>query len=199
MTKLFLLLTLTASLTVLSLIGCVSGPINEIPPVSAHGYSPAQKTMRSFGSDAELALYFKELEEKRRRQSARRRNPEPAAAPMAEAQASVAKSASKDEESVTNVQHAGVDEGGIVKVHGDHLVVLRRGRLFTVAIGDNRLRPISAVNAFGPDLDPSGTWYDEMLVSNDTIAVIGYSYQRGGTEVGLFNIDDAGQITLRST
>jgi hypothetical protein len=38
-----------------------------------------------------------------------------------------------------------------------------------------------------------------MLVSNDTIAVIGYSYQRGGTEVGLFNIDDAGQITFRST
>ena len=29
-----------------------------------------------------------------------------------------------EDESVTNVQHAGVDEGGIVKVHGNHLVVL---------------------------------------------------------------------------
>ena len=32
-----------------------------------------------------------------------------------------------------------------------------------------------------------------------TVAVIGYSYERGGTEVGLFNINDAGQISYRST
>jgi hypothetical protein len=38
-----------------------------------------------------------------------------------------------------------------------------------------------------------------MLVSEDTIAVIGYSYQRGGTEVGLFNIDQAGNLSFRST
>ena len=91
-------------------------------------------------------------------------------------------------ESVTNTQHAGVDEGGIVKVHGDHLVVLRRGRLFTVAIGDEALRPISSVDAFAPDIDPSSTWYDEMLISGNTVVVIGYSYERGGTEVGLFDI-----------
>jgi hypothetical protein len=78
-------------------------------------------------------------------------------------------------------------------------VVLRRGRLFTVAIGDGALKPISTVDAFGPDIDPNGTWYDEMLVSGDTIVVIGYSYQRGGTEVGLFNIDPTGQISYRST
>jgi hypothetical protein len=48
-------------------------------------------------------------------------------------------------------------------------------------------------------MDPGGTWYDEMLVSGDTIVVIGFSYQRGGTEVGLFNIDPAGQISYRST
>ncbi len=48
----------------------------------------------------------------------------------------LAASESDPSESVTNTQHAGVDEGGIVKVHGDHLVVLRRGRLFTVAIGE---------------------------------------------------------------
>ena len=101
--------------------------------------------------------------------------------------------ATKDEDSVTNTQHAGVDEGGIVKLHGDHLVVLRRGRLFTVAVGDNALKPISAVDAFGPEIDPRSTWYDEMLVSDDTVVVIGYSYERGGTEVGLFNIDASGQ------
>src|SRR5438445_9891662 len=113
--------------------------------------------------------------------------------------ASPAKDKAEQDESITNVQHAGVHEGGIVKLHGDHLFVLRRGRLFTVKVGDGLLKPISAVDAFGPDIDPGSTWYDEMLVSDDTIAVIGYSYQRGGTEVGLFNIDRAGQITYRST
>jgi len=93
------------------------------------------------------------------------------------------------DESITNVQHAGVDEGGIVKLHGDHLVVLHRGRLFTVAMGGDALSPISSVDAFGPEIDPRGTWYDEMLVSEDAIVVIGYSYQRGGTEIGLFHID----------
>jgi hypothetical protein len=110
-----------------------------------------------------------------------------------------ADSRSESEDSVTNVQEAGVDEGGIVKVHGNHLVVLRRGRLFTVAIGDGALDPISSVDAFAPDIDPRSTWYDEMLVSDDTIAVIGYSYERGGTEVGLFHIDPAGKLTYRST
>src|SRR5438445_2135498 len=84
-------------------------------------------------------------------------------------------------ESVTNVQHAGVDEGGIVKVHGNQLVMLRRGRLFTVSIADGALTPISSADAFGPEIDPRNTWYDEMLVSDDTVAVIGYSYERGGT------------------
>src|SRR5204863_4923199 len=86
-----------------------------------------------------------------------------------------------------------------VKLHGDHLVVLRRGRLFTIRVGEGNLQPISTVDAFGPDIDPRSTWYDEMLVSADTVVVIGYSYERGGTEVGLFQIDDAGKITYRST
>ena len=102
-------------------------------------------------------------------------------------------------ESVTNTQHVGVDEGGIVKVHGDHLVVLRRGRLFTVAIGDGALKPISNIDAFGPEINPSGTWYDEMLVANNTVVIIGYSYQRGAEEVGLFDISSDGRLAYRST
>ena len=82
--------------------------------------------------------------------------PAPAAPPAA-------KVAESGEESVTNVQTAGVDEGGIVKVHGDHLVVLRRGRLFTVRIGGSDLTPVSAVDAFGDGIDPRGAWYDELL------------------------------------
>ena len=58
------------------------------------------------------------------------------------------------------------------------------------------LRPISSVDAFAPDIDPRSTWYDEMLVSGNTVVVIGYSYQRGGTEVGLFDITSEGQTLL---
>ncbi len=195
-----LFLSAITTLFILSALpACTEVPLNAVPPVSATGWvSPSRKTMRAFGSEQELARYFKELAEKQRRELKRAAaaNSMQAPAPAATAD-SVARS--KDEESVTNVQHAGVDEGGIVKVHGDHLVVLRRGRLFTVKIGGGDLRPISSVDAFGPDIDPRATWYDEMLVSEDTIAVIGYSYERGGTEVGLFQIDDQGNLQYRST
>lgn len=102
------------------------------------------------------------------------------------------------DESITNVQHAGVDEGGIVKLHGDHLVILRRGRLFSVYVGSGKLTPVSAVDAFGPDIDPDGTWYDELLVYDDTVVVIGYSYARGGLDVGLFDFR-GGRFRYRAT
>ena len=182
-------------------------PGPDIPPVTAVNFIPVKKTMRPFRSDQELMSYFKELAAK---QKLRMRGepygvfdaqPTAPTASMAKESAAPAKAkagADKDE-SITNTQQAGVDEGGIVKLHGDHLVVLRRGRLFTVRVGDGMLRPISAVDAFGPDINPNDTWYDEMLVSEDTVAVIGYSYDRGGTEVGLFQIDGFGKLTYRST
>src|SRR5688572_27460375 len=193
--KTFLILTL--AIITAGVLACATGPTETIPPVSAATILPTKKTMRAFGSEQELARYLRQLAEKQKRV---RRDEQSVAAPgIAAAEGPVAapqplaKAANKDgaaDESVTNTQHAGVDEGGIVKVHGDHLVVLRRGRLFTVAIGDGALTPISHVDAFAPDLNPNGTWYDEMLVSGDTVVVIGYSYERGGTEVGLFNITD---------
>ncbi|HMR73642.1 MAG TPA: beta-propeller domain-containing protein [Polyangiaceae bacterium] len=177
---------------------------------------PAHASLRAFRSEGELSRYLKHL-----RDSEARRNrdqdgsgpmgyPQPGAAPPAAAAAQAEsaapaqeKSASADsaggEESVTNTQHAGVDEGGIVKVHGKHLVVLRRGRLFSIEIGNGELTPISAVDAFGPDINPGGTWYDEMLLSDSTVVVIGYSYERGGTEVGLFDINKNGKLSYRST
>src|SRR3989475_168468 len=188
-----------------------SAPNSQPPDPSVLAWNKdAKKTMRAFGSEDELKNYFRRLAEERKRALERARreasvNPPapPGLAGVANQTASPAKAAegyaAKDEESITNTQHAGVDEGGIVKLHGDHLVVLRRGRLFTVAIGDGALKPISALDAFGPEIDPRYTWYDEMLVSEDTVAVIGYSYERGGTEVGLFRIDRAGNLAYRST
>lgn len=198
--KIFFLILCTSCLTITGLIACAAGPA-EIPPAFAGALSTPRKTMRPFRSDQELTDYLKELAEKQQRVQRRGDVSNAAATPASSMSAKSAAQPGEDkkEESITNVQHAGVDEGGIVKLHGNQLVVLRRGRLFTVAVGDNSLQPISATDAFGPEIDPRNTWYDEMLVSKDTIAVIGYSYERGGTEVGLFQIDDAGHLSYRST
>ncbi|MGH9902104.1 MAG: beta-propeller domain-containing protein, partial [Pyrinomonadaceae bacterium] len=186
--------------------GCADNHGTDAPLASASAQkAPPKKTMRAFRSEQELASFFRRVAEERKREQERSRGERreaATAAPQASAQANLsADSKAKDDEaeSVTNVQHAGVDEGGIVKLHGNHLVVLRRGRLFTVAVGDGELRPISALDAFGPEIDPRHAWYDEMLISGDTIAVIGYSYERGGTEIGLFRIDDDGNLRYRST
>ena len=64
-----------------------------------------------------------------------------------------------------NNQVAGVDEGGIVKLHGNYLVVLAGDGFLPIAVGGDRLRPVSVANAFGGEIDPNGTWYDEMLIS----------------------------------
>lgn len=171
-------------------------------------------TLRPFRSEEEILRFARQLAAEHERRM--RDNPPPplpppppppppppsapgAPAPAAPAAPAAATPAGTAGESVTNVQHAGVDEGGIVKVHGDYLVVLRRGRLFTVRIGDGALEPVAAVDAFGPGIDPDGAWYDELLVSGDLVVVIGFSYERGGTEVGLFRIDPAGGLAHRAT
>jgi Beta propeller domain len=196
--KILLLGTITIGLFVSGMVACATAPSLQIPPASGQGLIPVKKTMKAFASEAELSKYLADLAERQKR-TRRESYDFKAGEAQANAAAPASKADSDQAESVTNVQHAGVDEGGIVKVHGNHLVVLRRGRLFTVAIGDGALKPISAVDAFGPDMDPSGTWYDEMLVSQDRVIVIGYSYQRGGTEVGLFQITQDGKLSYKST
>jgi hypothetical protein len=198
-----------AALLIAGLAGCagasaVNSPANLTVDTAAQPAKKsfaAKKTMHAFRSEQELKSYFHEIAAKQKAEIRHAAGGvvggvlSSVAAPSAVASADKASVA----ESVTNVQHAGVDEGGIVKVHGNHLVMLRRGRLFTVAIGDGALEPISAVDAYAPDVDPSGTWYDEMLIAGDTIAVIGYSYSRGGTEVNLFQVDAAGVLSYKST
>jgi beta propeller domain-containing protein len=196
----FLSTSVVTLLVVIALAACAdNSTITSASRVAEK--KPANKSMRAFASEEEMKAYFRKLAEERKKQVGRMdtmtSSPmvanEAAAAPPAKA------GADDKQESITNTQHAGVDEGGIVKLHGDHLVVLRRGRLFTVTIADGALKPLSIVNAYGPEIDPRYTWYDEMLVSDDTVVVIGYSYERGGTEVGLFNIDRSGNLSYRST
>lgn len=196
--KPILLLTLAAAIVASGLFGCTSlttGTIAPDPP------GPG-KRMKAFRSEQELKHYFQQLARKRKRLARGVIDSYISAPPPAKAlpeTLALPKREPRAEESITNTQHVGVDEGDIVKLHGDHLVILRRGRLFTVAVGDGQLKPISAIDAFGPDIDPAETWFDEMLISDDTIVIIGYSYQRDGKEVGLFNVDAQGQLSYRST
>lgn len=121
----------------------------------------------------------------------------PAPSPAAAAESDGAPAQARTDDAITNTQVQGVDEGDIVKMHGDVLVVLRRGRLFTTRLGSDALTPISMIDAPPPGI--TGGWYDEMLISGNTIVVIGYNYQQTGTELGLFSINDQGQLSRRGT
>ncbi|MGB3166982.1 MAG: beta-propeller domain-containing protein [Alteraurantiacibacter sp.] len=127
-------------------------------------------------------------------------SPPPPPAAQAIAMDVAEESADMGGEQITNTQEAGVDEGAIVKDAGDYLVILRRGRVFTVRHGDDALRPIDAIDAFPPDSENAGsTWYDEMLVHGDQVIVIGYSYGDFGTEVNRFRLGRDGSLTYRDT
>jgi Beta propeller domain len=148
--------------------------------VSAQDMRIPEKNLLPFASEIEFLAYFEPFaaerqrqhelqrqrqEEARLRQEAARRKweeenpgktfrpaPTPPPAPAAAAPAAAPTASS---ESITNSQTSGVDEGGIVKVHGKHLVILRRGRLFTVNVDRHMLKPVSTVEAFGSDVEPS--------------------------------------------
>jgi hypothetical protein len=123
--------------------------------------------------------------------------PPGAAAPspvVVTAQGSLAQKGAPKADGITNNQEANVDEGGIVKMRGDTLIVLRRGRLFTISLAGGAMRPVDSINAFPPGVDGSGDWYDEMLISGDRVIVVGYSYDRGGTEINRFRLDSAGRL-----
>ncbi|NBB13794.1 hypothetical protein GVN21_00310 [Caulobacter sp. SLTY] len=125
------------------------------------------------------------------------------AAPMlaAEAPASVAKPGQvlgmigPPGDRITNTQEAEVDEGGIVKARGDLLIILRRGRLFTVSTVGGGLRAVDRIDAFPPGTRGEA-WYDEMLVAGDLIAVVGYSYESGGTEINRFRLSPDGRLSF---
>ncbi|MCA9667107.1 MAG: beta-propeller domain-containing protein [Myxococcales bacterium] len=105
-----------------------------------------------------------------------------------------------DDQSITNNQEVGVDEGDIVKAYKDYLVILRRGRLFTVRLtqaGRPALAPVFQTNAYAPGSGQA--WYDEMLIRGDRIIVVGYSYTESATELGLFRIDADGKIKHEAT
>jgi hypothetical protein len=170
--------------SILALGLAVAGPVLAARP---------HDTLRHFNSESDLAAYLKRVAKSR---------PMPSPAMMEDGVATAvpppappaAKAAGGD--SITNVQTEGVDEGDIVKKRGDILVILRRGRLFTVSIAGGGMKPVDSIKAYPPGVNASGDWYDEMLIAADRVIVIGYSYSRGGTQIDRFKLDAAGHLSF---
>jgi hypothetical protein len=175
------------------------------PGAEAQRRAPAQRTaaaphasgsLTAFRSDAELRRFLRRLREARQ--------PVPIPSPVAPsaadgfaAESAIAVTGSRistPSPGITNNQEADVDEGGIVKMRGDIMIVLRRGRLFTVSLAGGGMRPVDSIDAFPPGVSGRGDWYDEMLVHGDRVIVVGYSYARGGTEINRFRLDAAGRL-----
>lgn len=102
-------------------------------------------------------------------------------------------------ESITNVQHAGVDEGGIVKRIGAYLVILRQGRLYSVRVADSALHAVATHAAAPPGAAKGGVWLDEMLTFENQILVIGYNYSVSASEVTRFLLRDDGEFEWLET
>ena len=98
--------------------------------------------------------------------------------------------------SITNNQLVGIEEGDIVKQIDDYLLVLQDGRLFVVDIAAGQGRRLVLVDRAdvyrNPDAD---TWYDEMLVHEDRVLVLGYSYDEGMTELSVFRLSEDGRLS----
>lgn len=94
---------------------------------------------------------------------------------------------------ITNNQENGVDEGDIVKQIGDYLVVLQDGRLFSVSLHAQGAARLEFADRLDVYADPDHRiWYDEMLVSGNTIVVTGYSYEDRASELTILQMSDHG-------
>lgn len=190
---------LSLALATLVGVGAAVGtarPFRPLAAVSADG-------LPAFASEDQFHAFFRErravLQAQRRMQYSDDSVSMEVALPAMEV-ASTDAAADAAGDAITNVQEAGVDEGGIVKAAGDYLVVLRRGRLFTLSTAGG----LSAVDSI--DVPPPGTpapktswdgaWYDEMLVLGDRIVVIGYSYETQGTEILRFRLSPDGRLSF---
>ena len=93
-------------------------------------------------------------------------------------------------------EDAGVHRGGTVQRHGEFLVVLRDGRLYTARLGRQGLVPIGQPAALGPRWGNADT-ASELLSYRDLVIVV----TRGGywMVLDLLRIDRAGSLRLLKT
>lgn len=104
-----------------------------------------------------------------------------------------ARAGDAEAETITNVQERGVDEGDIIKRIGNYLIALQDGRLFSIDLrAPEGLALVDRENVYRNT--SQSYWIDEMLVFDNRIVVIGYSYRAQATELSIFTLSDTGQI-----
>jgi hypothetical protein len=98
---------------------------------------------------------------------------------------------------ITNNQTVGVDEGGIVKQIGNHLVILQDGRLFSADLGSGDGAPLRLADRIDVYRSPAtaASWYDEMLVLGNRILVTAYNYREQASEITVVRMDPQGRLT----
>ena len=125
---------------------------------------------------------------------------DPAIAECGEALQEIAVTGSRaTPQSITNNQEAGVDEGDIVKQLGRFLIVLHDGRLFSIDMGESpgTMSFVDRANVYR-DAD-HGTWYDELLITDNRLVVVGYDYDEDASELAIFKMDDKGVFAFEAT
>ncbi|WP_183254158.1 hypothetical protein [Brevundimonas basaltis] len=93
----------------------------------------------------------------------------------------------------------GIDGGDLVQAVGDNLVILRRGRLFSIATVGDRLETVGWIEAFAPGAAALRDWAEQMFVVGDTVAVVAFSAARGGTEISRFRVSPTGELSWIDT
>lgn len=160
-----------ASLVALSLVTCVTACKTVTPTSSPKAKILANSSLASFASEAEFQEYMANLG----KGLALKKKNQPK---VVYSQAAEPASASGNE-TITNNQEQGVDEGGIVKNIGENLVVLHKGRLSVISVANNQVKETDALYvARVPELQKN-VWYDELLVNGNYVYVVGYRYHAG--------------------
>ncbi|HKR24682.1 MAG TPA: beta-propeller domain-containing protein [Allosphingosinicella sp.] len=150
--------------------------------------------LRRFASAADFERY---LGTQRRRQAQFFSNDSAATDAAMEAPAAAAPAGEPANPEITNNQTVGVDEGGIVKQIGRHLVVLQDGRLFSADLGTSAGAPLRLADRIDVYRSPqnAASWYDEMLVQGDRILVTAYNYREQASEITVVRMDEAGRLS----
>ncbi|MBS2020257.1 MAG: beta-propeller domain-containing protein [Deltaproteobacteria bacterium] len=181
----------------------------------------ASGSLRRFGSESELVAYLEAADAANPSKSVggsssggMAEGSTSAGAPSSDASGG-ATSGAPANETITNNQELGVDEGGIVKNIGSSLVVLRKGRLYAVSVAQaGQPSQTDSLPVAPSDALNQSVWYDEMLVRGDRIYVIGYRYGlkltgedetqgsyswHGATEVSSFRLGAGGKLERLKT
>lgn len=173
----------------------------DLSKVPVDKISATQSAIASFASVAEFDTYVTGLQKKQKEEQENYSSTAQYFSVSAPGASALTEATSSSSASITNTQEKGVDEGDIVKAYNDYLIVLRRGRIFTVRLVESAkpvLSPITQMNVF-PDELSGQAWYDEMLVTGNTVIVVGYRYSQRATEINLFTINGDGTLTRGQT